>query len=154
MYVGRVADSANFCDSWANNCAANSATNGVDLRSEGTSEGPVQSLAAPQRVKAGLLDLSAKKDVALPGPYVPTLPTTGGSEAVIKSYVLPGNKTGVMFVGSFEPDDYYGFQTDAQNAINDILASGADQLIIDLTNNGGGVRLSILRICGAKLSLT
>lgn len=69
---------------------------------------------------------------------MPGLPTTDGSEGVIKSYVLPGNKTGVMFVGSFEPSDYYGFQTDVKDAINAILASGADQLIIDLTNNGGG----------------
>jgi C-terminal processing protease CtpA/Prc len=69
---------------------------------------------------------------------VPTLPNTAGSEGVIKSYVLPGNKTGVMFVGSFEPDDFNGFQTDTVAAINDILASGAENLLIDLTDNGGG----------------
>ncbi|KZV63396.1 hypothetical protein PENSPDRAFT_669711 [Peniophora sp. CONT] len=123
---------------WANNCAANSATNGVDLRSQGTVNGPIQSEPSPRRVRASSFDLSAKKDVALPGPFVPVLPTTGGSEGVIKSYVLPGNKTGVMFVGSFGPDDFDGFQTDVKSAIDDILASGADQLIIDLSNNGGG----------------
>ncbi|VDB83219.1 unnamed protein product [Peniophora sp. CBMAI 1063] len=123
---------------WENNCAANSATNGVDLRAQGNVNGPLQTESGPRRIRGASFDLTAKKDVALPGPFVPVLPTTGGSEGVIKSYVLPGNKTGVMFVGSFSPDDFDGFQTDTKNAIDDILASGADQLIIDLTNNGGG----------------
>ena len=82
------------------------------MRSEGSVNGPLQTESGPRRVRASAFDLSAKKDVALPGPFVPVLPTTGGSEGVIKSYVLPSNKTGVMFVGSFGPDDFDGFQTD------------------------------------------
>ncbi|KZV63402.1 hypothetical protein PENSPDRAFT_211766 [Peniophora sp. CONT] len=128
------ADQASY---WKNNCAANNATNGVDLRSLGTVDGSLKTKSGPMRIRGSMFDLSARKDVALPGPFVPVLPTTGGSEGVIKSYVLPGNKTGVMFVGSFEPDDFDGFQADVKNAIDDILTSGADQLIIDLSNNGG-----------------
>ncbi|KAI0028059.1 hypothetical protein K488DRAFT_59656 [Vararia minispora EC-137] len=119
---------------WTNNCAATGVTNGVDL-SVGTSNRP---LAQPRHVHGSIIDLSMKKDVGLPSQFVPSLPTTAGSEGVIKSYVLPGNKTGVMFVGSFSPNDFFGFQNDTQDAINEILASGAKNLIIDLHNNGGG----------------
>ena len=43
-----------------------------------------------------------------------------------------------MFVGSFEPDDFFGFQTDVQSSFADFQSKGATQLIVDLTNNGGG----------------
>lgn len=43
-----------------------------------------------------------------------------------------------MFVGTFEPSDYNGFQTDVVSAIDTFKAAGVKKLIIDLTNNGGG----------------
>ena len=42
-----------------------------------------------------------------------------------------------MFVGSFEPDDFFGFQTDVQSSFADFQSKGVTQLIVDLTNNGG-----------------
>ena len=42
-----------------------------------------------------------------------------------------------MFVGSFEPDDFNGFQTDVQSAFQEFEQAGVSQLIVDLTNNGG-----------------
>jgi C-terminal processing protease CtpA/Prc len=42
-----------------------------------------------------------------------------------------------MFVGSFEPDDFNGFQTDVQAATAAFKTAGVSQLIIDLSNNGG-----------------
>jgi hypothetical protein len=44
-----------------------------------------------------------------------------------------------MFVGSFEPDDFNGFQTDTVSAIDAFKAAGVKQVIIDLSNNGGKI---------------
>jgi hypothetical protein len=77
--------------SWANNCAANNRTNGVDLRLNSSS-------ASQSRLR---LPRAALKDfgdaaVGLPGSCSPTLTPTNGSTGVIKSFILPGNKTGVV----------------------------------------------------------
>ena len=42
-----------------------------------------------------------------------------------------------MFVGSFEPDDFFQFQTDVQSTITQFQQAGLTQLLIDLSNNGG-----------------
>ena len=97
--------------------------------------------------KAGVVELGPKA-YGLPPQYIPKAPPTAGSGGVIKSFVLPRNTTGVvrrwlywsavgtklimlqMFVGSFSPSDYYGFQTDVANAIAQMKASGVNKLII------------------------
>lgn len=43
-----------------------------------------------------------------------------------------------IFVGSFEPDDYAGFQTDVDSAVQSMKAAGVTKLLVDVTNNGGG----------------
>ncbi|KAH8990807.1 hypothetical protein EDB92DRAFT_724534 [Lactarius akahatsu] len=119
---------------WANNCAANNKTNGVDLRS---SVGGAQS--RPRLARAALRDPAGqpKTAVDLPSPFLPTLSPTNGSTEVIKSFILPGNKTGVMFVGSFE-GDFNQFPLDVDAAVKQFKASGVTNLLIDVTNNGGG----------------
>ncbi|KAI0790457.1 hypothetical protein C8Q75DRAFT_117560 [Abortiporus biennis] len=123
-------DQASF---WEANCAANDETNGVDLKSVGLEA----ARATRKLARAVIVDKGPASGVGLPGPFVPTLPQTAGSTGVIKSYILPGNKTGVMFVGSFE-GDFVQFQTDTQAAIAEFKAAGVTRLILDLTNNGGG----------------
>ena len=59
--------------------------------------------------RAALMDPTAQPHTAvgIPGPFLPTLRPTDGSTGVIKSFVLPGNKTGVVRVpaaSSFPPD--------------------------------------------------
>ncbi|KAJ7756929.1 hypothetical protein B0H16DRAFT_1537435 [Mycena metata] len=118
---------ANFTDGpsyWENNCVATNVTNGVDFKVAG-------------QPKGNIIDKSNSKAVGLPPQFEPTLPTVGGAEGVMKSYILPGNKTGVMFIGSFE-GDFNGFQNDTQSAIAAFQAAGVTRLIIDLSNNGGG----------------
>ncbi|KAH8986939.1 hypothetical protein EDB86DRAFT_2809239 [Lactarius hatsudake] len=119
---------------WAYNCAANSGTNGVDLRSGG---GGAKS--RPRLARAALMVPAAqpKRAVDLPGPLLPTLTPTNGSTGVIKSVILPGNKTGVMFVGSFD-EDLVQFPLDVDAAVKQFKASGVTNLLIDVTNNGGG----------------
>ncbi|KAF8270058.1 hypothetical protein EI94DRAFT_1771038 [Lactarius quietus] len=100
-------------------------------------------ITAPQTMRQmGLtygLDPAARPNTAvgLPGPSFPTLIPTNGSTGVIKSFILPGNKTGVMFVSSFG-GDFYQFQFDVQAAVKQFKASGVTNLLIDVTNNGGG----------------
>lgn len=74
--------------------------------------------------------------IDLPSEFIPTLPPTAGSGGVIKSYILPGNETGVIFVGSFG-GDFFGFQSDVVSAISDFKAAGVVKVLIDLTGNGG-----------------
>jgi hypothetical protein len=80
--------------SWVNNCAANNETNGVDLRS---SSG-LAAQSQPRLARAELKDPSAQAHavVGLPGSCSPTLTPTNGSTGVIKSFILPGNNTGVV----------------------------------------------------------
>jgi hypothetical protein len=120
---------------WADNCVANNKTNGVDLRS-------ISSLATqsqPRLVRAELKDLGAQARavVRLPDSCSPTLTPTNGSSGVIKSFVLPGNKTGVMYVGSFLGDPVQ-FPFDIVDAINQFKSSGVTNLLVDVTDNPGG----------------
>ncbi|KIP04036.1 hypothetical protein PHLGIDRAFT_121058 [Phlebiopsis gigantea 11061_1 CR5-6] len=133
-------DKASF---WKVNCAANSETNGIDLNTNGNATNFLRgrstqvSRTNKKLARASIIDLSHSNSVELPEPYLPTLPPVNGSTDYIKSYILPSKKTGVMFVGSFE-GNFIDFQVDAQAAINQFKESGVTQLIIDLTNNGGG----------------
>jgi hypothetical protein len=87
----------------------------------------------------------------------------------MKSFILPGNKTGVVratfypsfctlddayllhflkiFVGTFDSnnnnDTFNHFQVDVRNAINQFKSSGVANLLIDITNNGGMYTYSI-----------
>ncbi|GLB39840.1 hypothetical protein LshimejAT787_0703500 [Lyophyllum shimeji] len=116
---------------WAANCAANDATNGVDLKT------PRTTAAIRRLAKGEIIDKSNSNALNLPPRFIPTVPPVAGSGGVIKSFVLPDNKTGVMFVGSFG-GDFDGFQSDVVSAINSFQKAGVTQLLIDLTNNGGG----------------
>ena len=53
-------------------------------------------LRAKKLAKGNIVDLSQKVSIGLPSQFEPTLPTVNGSEGVIKSYVLPDGKTGVV----------------------------------------------------------
>lgn len=119
---------------WANNCAATEATNGQDNKGVVSIESlPAKRLLA----KGNIIDVSHSTSVGLPQQFLPTLPTVPGSTGVIKSFILPGNHTGVMFVGSFE-GDFDQFMSDTVQAINAFKEAGVTRLILDLTNNGGG----------------
>ncbi|KAJ6588363.1 hypothetical protein B0H19DRAFT_1248035 [Mycena capillaripes] len=121
---------------WANNCVATNATNGVDFK-QGAAALKANTVPKRKQAKANIVDKSNSSAVGLPPQFEPTLPTVGGDQGVMKSYILPGNHTGVMFIGSFE-GDFEGFQTDTVSAISAFKDAGVTRLIIDLSNNGGG----------------
>ncbi|KAF9450034.1 hypothetical protein P691DRAFT_666237 [Macrolepiota fuliginosa MF-IS2] len=123
-------DQASF---WEANCAANDATNGVDLKASG-----FRAQNRPRKLAtAHIIDKSQSNAIGLPPPFIPNTTTVAGSTGVIKSFILPDKKTGVMFLGSFE-GDFDGFQSDVVAAIKQFQTEKITQVLLDLTNNGGG----------------
>ncbi|KAH9854591.1 hypothetical protein C2E23DRAFT_817110 [Lenzites betulinus] len=123
-------------DFWAVNCAVKPTTNGVDGKVSALVER--SSGGSRKLAKAGIVDAASKLVIGLPSKSQPTLPSVNGSEDVVKSYILPDKKTGVMFVGSFSPADFNQFQIDVASAMTAFQDAGVSQLLVDLTNNGGG----------------
>lgn len=136
---------------WANNCAATNATNGIDYKLEIVATNSTNStntssaLTEPaglhrgRKAVAALPDLNARREaINLPEPYVPRTVNASGSDDVTFYTMLPDTSVGVMMLGSFSPADYYQWQANLLEGINSLKAQGADHLIIDLTNNGGG----------------
>ena len=54
-----------------------------------------------------------------------------------------------MMLGSFSPKNYYTWQSNLLEGINGLKAQGADHLIIDLTNNGGGYVCEGYLVCAS-----
>ncbi|KAF8579069.1 hypothetical protein K439DRAFT_1638297 [Ramaria rubella] len=122
---------------WENNCAANNATNGVD-NSQLSNVVPELRQPSTKRMRGSILDGSLKNAIGLPVPFQPTVPIIAGQDDAVKSFILPDGITGVLFVGSFEPNDEQTFEQDIVTSMNTFTQNGVRQLIVDLTNNGGG----------------
>ncbi|CAE7110160.1 unnamed protein product [Rhizoctonia solani] len=121
---------------WQTNCAANNDTNGVDYRGS-TLAGKRRELIQKKRRPIAKISAAPAKSVGLPQPNIPTQPDVINGTDVIKAYILPDKKTGVLMVGSFG-GDYAGFQNDTINALSKFKAAKVQQLIVDTTGNGGG----------------
>ncbi len=81
--------------SWANNCDATDKTNGVNRASDSDDSKLLL-------MRAALSDTAKQKSaVGLPDHSMPTLKSTKGSTGSIKSYILPGDNTGVVRVLHF-----------------------------------------------------
>ncbi|KAG9126864.1 hypothetical protein FRC07_001649 [Ceratobasidium sp. 392] len=129
---------APFIDSpsfWQANCVADEYTNGIDYRD--TSAAVKRDMLEKKRRPIAKVSSSPAKGVGLPTPYQPTQPDIINGTGVIKAYVLPDKKTGVLMVGSFG-GDYVGFQNDTIAALAKFKTANVQQLIIDTTGNGGG----------------
>ena len=139
----------------ANNCKATDTTNGVDYYAsssnnnnqdsdDGDSASRVQQqpkLSRHDRRKHPLnviMDDTPPSDVVLPVELVPTLPPVGGSYSVAQFYYLNDTQTGVLALGSFSASSFDNLQQNLLTGLQNLKASGAKQLIIDVTNNGGG----------------
>jgi hypothetical protein len=79
--------------SWAANCAANDLTNGVDLKN---SDAHFKDIPRRKLANAAIIDKSNSNAVNLPPPFLPNTTAVPGSEGVIKSFILPDKKTGVV----------------------------------------------------------
>ncbi|KAF4616286.1 hypothetical protein D9613_008331 [Agrocybe pediades] len=137
--------------SWrANNCVAVPGTNGVDLNAPSTADTvhsplmkfqqqpPVLPQVARKQPLDVILDTSPQSDVVLPPTLVPSLPAINGSRSVSQFYMLKDGKTGVMALGSFSDSDFNTFLLGMLNGLLSLKSLGATQLIVDVSNNGGG----------------
>jgi len=79
--------------SWKNNCVATNQTNGVDRKPLVSSSSNI-----PRFARGGLLKPAPglAAELGLASPVLPTLPSSDGGSGLVKSFVLPGNKTGVV----------------------------------------------------------
>ncbi|EJF59301.1 hypothetical protein DICSQDRAFT_156307 [Dichomitus squalens LYAD-421 SS1] len=153
----------NFTDSAsyrANNCVAGDSTNGVDYYAEPSSTTPVRREDAPSTAAVNpankfrqapmpdtatqrrypmnvMLDSAPQLDIALPPTLVPTDPQPG-SASVVQFYLLDDGKTGVLALGSFSGDSFENLETNLLTGLQGLKAKGATQLIVDVSNNGGG----------------
>jgi hypothetical protein len=135
---------------WEANCIATEATNGVDYKlsldipnnaTNMSGSAPISRLSQADRYpKANLPDLNARKTaINLPQPYIPTTQNATGSNDVLYFSMLPDTqkKTGVLTIGSFS-SNYTEFPGLAKAGFDFFRDQGAEYLIIDVTNNGGG----------------
>ncbi|KAI0094123.1 hypothetical protein BDY19DRAFT_911158 [Irpex rosettiformis] len=123
-YLGApFTDSASF---WEANCAASSATNGVDLKSSSSSVTELTQQLTKRLPHASIIDIANSNALGFLSPFLPTLPPQPGSTGIIKSFILPGKETGVMFVGSFEGDSVQ-FRTDTDSAVRMFLDAGVER---------------------------
>ncbi|KAL5522967.1 hypothetical protein ACEPAF_1234 [Sanghuangporus sanghuang] len=147
--------SINFTDSASlrqNNCVAVDGTNGVNLTSSSDSETstPVRKVPggrfapkptlSPEVVMKHpisiLLDDKPQSDVVLPGPLQPAAPIAGSDVSTF--YILDDGKTGVLALGSFSASNFDTFEQTLLSGLQTLVGKGASQLIVDVTNNGGG----------------
>jgi len=137
-------DSASFR---AKNCKATGSTNGVDYYSSVPVEASVARVRQQPKISPDearrhhlnvLLDATPPSNVVLPPELVPTLPPLGGSYSVAQFYYLSESQTGVLALGSFSAASFADFQRNLLTGLQNLKAAGAKQLIVDVTNNGGG----------------
>ncbi|PPQ97377.1 hypothetical protein CVT26_006611 [Gymnopilus dilepis] len=151
------AASKNFTDLASyrkNNCLATNKTNGVDLYDSNVNIQAYQEFPAPiayfqqqpsvdprearlQPINV-ILDAVPLSDIDLPEHLQPSLPASNQSYSVAQFYLLNDNVTGVLALGSFSAKNFSAFGESLLNGLLDLKASGAKQLIVDVTNNGGG----------------
>ena len=91
-----------FSSSWEANCAVKDTTNGVDFKN-GAQLAKLTTTKKMKLAKADIVDGTPRQQaVGLPDPFKPSLPALNGSDDVLKSYILPDGKTGVVRLVHFE----------------------------------------------------
>jgi len=77
-------------------------------------------------------------NIVLPPELQPPVPAVNGSSQVSQFYMLKDNITGVLALGSFSSNSFFGLQTSLLDGLTNLTRLGATQLVVDVTNNGGG----------------
>ncbi|GJE90953.1 hypothetical protein PsYK624_071000 [Phanerochaete sordida] len=134
-----------------NNCVAVAGTNGENindpsnpLRRRAAAVRPVdkfrQSPVVPsaQHARNVMLDTTPLQDIVLPPGLTPA-GNVPGSAGVTEFFLLDDGKTGVLALGSFEDTGSFdSFETTLLTGLVNLKNAGATQLIVDVSNNGGG----------------
>ncbi|RDX51766.1 hypothetical protein OH76DRAFT_1346545 [Lentinus brumalis] len=143
---------ANSAEFRQNNCKAVSSTNGINYYDGSTTKRstlPVNPankfrqapMPSPSEERKHLLnvmlDLQPQTDVTLPPGLTPSDPLPGSS-SVVQFHLLSDKKTGVLALGSFSGDTYENLLENLLTGLQNLKKQGATQLIVDVSNNGGG----------------
>lgn len=84
-----------------------------------------------------MLDVAPKQDVVLPPGLTPQNPLPG-SGSVVQFFMLEDGITGVLALGSFSGDTFDNLNNNLLDGLQNLKAQGATQLVVDISNNGGG----------------
>lgn len=153
-YRSRISGPGNFTDVatfFDNHCFAQPGTNGIDLNAPNSQrvspqEKPIarfqqiQAFSVPDVPKERInvmLDTTPLSDVVLPSHLTPTSPINGSRNAA-QFFFLDDNKTGVLALGSFSDSDFDSFLDSMLVGLINLKSLGASQLVVDVSNNGGG----------------
>ncbi|KAF7325770.1 Peptidase S41 family protein ustP [Mycena kentingensis (nom. inval.)] len=146
-YRARINGARAFTDAAtyrANNCLAIAGTNGVDINNQAlvpSTADKFKQAPVPKRTKELLnvaLDTVPLSDIVLPPELQPGLPALNGSFGVGTFYMQPDGITGVLALGSFSGADFDTMESSLLTGLQSLKALGATQLIVDVSNNGGG----------------
>ncbi|KAK2463208.1 hypothetical protein APHAL10511_004863 [Amanita phalloides] len=136
----------------ANNCVAQNTTNGYDLYEPnisaiGNGASPIshfqqQSYISRHEAKRQpvnvILDAIPLSTIELPRELQPALIPLNESYSVAQFYMLNDTLTGVLALGSFSAANFTAFGYSLLDGLQGLKKLGAVNLIVDVTNNGGG----------------
>ncbi|KAG9083246.1 hypothetical protein FS749_006195, partial [Ceratobasidium sp. UAMH 11750] len=158
---------ADFTDAksfWSNNCVASATTNGAPINSASSSgsghfKNATQQLADPdpyskparfqtdpirpateggRKLAVSTLVLDGPlSNVELPPHLSPG--TSLNTVGPMKWYMLDDGKTAVLHLSSFSTNSFGAVKQGILDGLKAVKAKGANRLLIDLTNNGGGI---------------
>ncbi|KAL4261125.1 Secondary metabolite-associated S41A peptidase [Pleurotus pulmonarius] len=142
-------DKASFL---AGNCRAVAGTNGADVNAASAlaidpaerplakvqQQPPISAQDARKHMVNVLIDAAPLSNVVLPPGLQPALPAVNGSRTVAQFYMLKDGKTGALALGSFSDNSFEGLQDSLLNGLLSLKSQGATQLVVDVSNNGGG----------------
>ncbi|KAJ7240586.1 hypothetical protein C8J57DRAFT_1371544 [Mycena rebaudengoi] len=137
----------------ANNCLAVDGTNGIDVYANSFAASaervdPTEkfqqvppsppSARSKKQFKNVILDTAPFTDVTLPPVLQPSGTPVNGSFNGGAFFLQKDGKTGVLALGSFSSDDFDVMISGLLEGLLNLKRMGATQLIVDITNNGGG----------------
>ncbi|KAJ6499204.1 hypothetical protein C8R45DRAFT_1061350 [Mycena sanguinolenta] len=85
-----------------------------------------------------MLDATPASDADLPEELLPLPIPLNESYSVAQFYLLQDNITGVLALGSFSAPDFNTFMKSLLDGLQELKSLGANRLIVDVSNNGGG----------------
>ncbi|KAJ3516434.1 hypothetical protein NLJ89_g1137 [Agrocybe chaxingu] len=85
-----------------------------------------------------IMDGGPLTDIDLPEHLQPAMPALNESYSVAQFYMLKDNVTAVLALGSFSARNFTLFGSSLLAGLQKLKADGAQRLIVDVTNNGGG----------------
>ncbi|TFK73533.1 hypothetical protein BDN72DRAFT_761661 [Pluteus cervinus] len=147
--IGPTATPFNDTASWrSGNCVAKPGTNGRNIYAPGEpppetssvesfEQQPAIGQASKMHAVHVMLHDTPLSTVLLPEHLQPTLTPLPGSYGAAQFHMLD-NKTGIIVLGSLSDKSYDNFMSGLYHGLLSLKSAGGTQLLIDVTNNGGG----------------